>query len=88
MPGQTFSYNTVVGKRTAAAGFKSAAIYVNGKVENGIGGGICQVSSTLYNAALRANLQIIKRSNHRFATGYVPLSTDATVSWGRTRVYL
>lgn len=82
MPGETFSYNKVVGKRTAAAGYKSAAVYVNGRVENGIGGGICQVSSTLYNTALRANLEIIRRSNHRFATGYVPLSTDATVSWG------
>ena len=82
MPGEQFSYNTVVGQRTAAAGYKSAAVYINGKVENGIGGGICQVSSTLYNTALRANLEIVKRSNHRFATGYVPLSTDATVSWG------
>lgn len=82
MPGEEFSYNTVVGPRTAAAGYKTAAVYVGGKVENGIGGGICQVSSTLYNTALRANLEIIKRSNHRFATGYVPLSTDATVSWG------
>lgn len=82
MPGEEFSYNKVVGKRTAAAGYKTAAVYVGGKVENGIGGGICQVSSTLYNTALRANLEIVKRSNHRFATGYVPLSTDATVSWG------
>ena len=82
MPGETFSYNQVVGQRTAAAGYKTAAVYVGGKVENGIGGGICQVSSTLYNTALRANLEIVKRYNHRFATGYVPLSTDATVSWG------
>lgn len=82
MPGEEFSYNTVVGQRTAAAGYKTAPVYVAGKVENGIGGGICQVSSTLYNTALRANLEIVKRSNHRFATGYVPLSTDATVSWG------
>lgn len=82
MPGEEFSFNTVVGKRTAEAGYKTAAVYVAGKVENGIGGGICQVSSTLYNTALRANLEIVKRSNHRFATGYVPLSTDATVSWG------
>lgn len=82
MPGEVFSYNKVVGQRTAAAGYKSAPVYVGGRVENGIGGGICQVSSTLYNTALRANLEIIKRSNHRFATGYVPLSTDATVSWG------
>lgn len=82
MPGEEFSYNKVVGQRTAAAGYKTAAVYVNGRVENGIGGGICQVSSTLYNTALRANLEIVQRSNHRFATGYVPLSTDATVSWG------
>lgn len=82
MPKEQFSYNKVVGKRTAQAGFKSAPAYSGGKVVNDIGGGICQVSSTLYNTALRANLEIIKRSNHRFATGYVPLSTDATVSWG------
>lgn len=82
MPGEQFSYNKVVGKRTAQAGFKSAPAYSGGKVVNDIGGGICQVSSTLYNTALRANLEITKRSNHRFATGYVPLSTDATVSWG------
>ncbi len=82
MPGEEFSYNKVVGQRTAIAGFKAAAAYVSGKVVNEIGGGICQVSSTLYNTALRANLEIVKRSNHRFATGYVPLSTDATVSWG------
>lgn len=82
LPGQEFSYNQVVGKRTIAAGYKEAAVYVNGKVENGIGGGICQVSSTLYNTVLRSNLEIVKRYNHRFATGYVKLSTDATVSWG------
>lgn len=82
MPGEEFSYNNVVGQRTAQKGYKSAPVYVGGKVVNDIGGGICQVSSTLYNTVLRANLQIIKRSNHRFATGYVPLSTDATVSWG------
>lgn len=82
MPGEKFSYNKVVGQRTVAAGYKTAAVYVGGRVENGIGGGICQVSSTLYNAVLRANLEIVSRSNHRFATGYVPLSTDATVSWG------
>ncbi len=82
LPGEEFYYNKVVGQRTAATGFKSAGVYVNGRVENGIGGGICQVSSTLYNTVLRANLEIVKRSNHYFATGYVPLSTDATVSWG------
>lgn len=82
LPGEEFSYNKVVGKRTAQAGFKPAAAYSGGKVVQELGGGICQVSSTLYNTVLRANLAIVKRSNHRFATGYCPLSTDATVSWG------
>lgn len=82
MPGETFSYNKTVGKRTAAAGFKSAAVYSGGEVTTGIGGGICQVSSTLYNAVLYANLEIVERHNHGFNTGYVPAGRDATVSWG------
>lgn len=82
MPGETFSYNQVVGKRTAAAGFKSAAVYMNGEVTTGIGGGICQVSSTLYNSVLLANLEIVERYNHGFNPGYVPAGRDATVSWG------
>lgn len=82
MPGETFSYNQTVGKRTAAAGFKSAAVYAGGKVTTGIGGGICQVSSTLYNAVLLANLEIVERQNHGFNPGYVKAGTDATVSWG------
>jgi len=82
MPGETFSYNQVVGQRTAAAGFKSAAVYSGGEVTTGIGGGICQVSSTLYNSVLLANLEIVERYNHGFNTGYVPAGRDATVSWG------
>lgn len=82
MPGETFSYNQVVGKRTVAAGFKSAAVYVGGEVTTGIGGGICQVSSTLYNSVLLANLEIVERYNHGFNPGYVPAGRDATVSWG------
>lgn len=82
MPGETFSYNQTVGKRTAAAGFKSAAVYSGGEVTNGIGGGICQVSSTLYNSVLLANLEIVERYNHGFNPGYVPAGRDATVSWG------
>lgn len=82
MPGETFSYNQVVGQRTSAAGFKSAAVYVGGQVTNGIGGGICQVSSTLYNTVLLGNLEIVERHNHGFNTGYVPVGRDATVSWG------
>lgn len=82
MPGETFSYNQTVGKRTAAAGFKEAAVYAGGKVTTDIGGGICQVSSTLYNAVLLANLEIVERENHAFNPGYVKAGTDATVSWG------
>ncbi len=82
MPGEVFSYNQTVGQRTAAAGFKSAGAYSNGQVINTIGGGICQVSSTLYNAVLLSNLEIVERTNHYFDTGYVPAGRDATVSWG------
>lgn len=82
MPGEVFSYNGTVGKRTIAAGFKEAGAYVNGKTVNEVGGGICQVSSTLYNSVLRANLEIVARTNHMFTVGYVPIGTDATVSWG------
>lgn len=82
MPGDTFSYNTTVGQRTAAAGFKSAAVYAGGQVTTGIGGGICQVSSTLYNSVLLSNLEIVERYNHGFNPGYVPAGRDATVSWG------
>lgn len=82
MPGNTFSYNKTVGKRTAAAGFKEAAVYSGGEVTTGIGGGICQVSSTLYNSVLLSNLSIVERYNHGFNPGYVPAGRDATVSWG------
>ncbi len=82
MPGEVFSYNQTVGKRTAEAGFKSAGAYSNGQVINTIGGGICQVSSTLYNAVLLSNLEIVERTNHYFDPGYVPAGRDATVSWG------
>ena len=82
MPDEVFSYNNVVGKRTAARGYKEATVYVNGEVANGIGGGICQVSSTLYNSVLLTNLQVTDRSNHAFEPSYVPAGQDATVSWG------
>ena len=81
-PGEVFSYNDVVGKRTAEAGFKLAGAYAGGKVVQEIGGGICQTSSTLYCAALFANLEITQRDCHMFAVGYVPWGMDATVSWG------
>lgn len=82
MPGEEFSYNKTLGKRTAAAGYKPAAAYVGGKVVNEYGGGICQTSSTLYNTVLLANLEVTSRTNHCYVSSYVPVSRDATVSWG------
>lgn len=82
MPNEVFSYNKIVGERTIKAGYKEASVYVGGKVVPGIGGGICQVSSTLYNAALLSNLEITERRNHYFITSYVSQSRDATVSYG------
>lgn len=82
MPGETFSYNKVVGARTIEAGYKEAGAYAGGGVVQSVGGGICQISSTVYNTALLANLEIVDRSNHQFETSYVAASRDATVSWG------
>lgn len=82
MPGHTFSYNSVVGPRTAARGFKPATVYTGEGTEEGLGGGICQVSSTLYCAQLRANLKTVSRTNHSYTVAYVPLGQDATVSYG------
>ena len=82
MPGETFSYNQTLGKRTAAAGYKEAAGYAGGKVVQMVGGGICQVSSTLYDAVVYANLEIVERHNHMFITSYAGAGKDATVSYG------
>lgn len=81
-PGEEFSYNTIVGARTIAAGYKEAKIYSNGEVVDGLGGGICQISSTLYNAVIYANLEVTERYNHQFITSYVPAGRDATVVYG------
>lgn len=82
MPGEIFSYNKVVGERTIAAGYKEAPMYSGGKVVDGLGGGICQISSTLYNSVIFANLDIVSRSNHRFVPSYVKAGRDATVVYG------
>lgn len=81
-PGEQFSYNDALGERTAERGYKAAGAYSGGQVVQEIGGGICQVSSTLYYAALLANLQIDTRTCHYFPVGYLPAGLDATVSWG------
>ena len=84
MPGEEFSFNKIVGKRTVEAGYKDAAIYADGGVVDGLAGGICQISSTLYNSVLLANLQVTERRNHSFTTSYAPAGRDATVVWGTT----
>ena len=81
-PGQSFSYNETVGQRTWDAGFREAGAYANGEVVQEVGGGICQVSSTLYWCAMKANLKILERTNHMFPVSYIEPGMDATVSWG------
>lgn len=80
-PGEMFSYNETVGKRTAERGFKYAGAYSGGQVVQEIGGGICQVSSTIYYCSLLANLEINDRTCHYFPVAYLPAGLDATVSW-------
>lgn len=82
MPGETFSYNKTVGERSIEAGYKNAAVFENGQVVDGLGGGICQISSTLYNTVLYADLEIVERNNHTFLTSYLPGGRDATVVYG------
>ena len=82
MPGEIFSFNEVLGERTKERGYMEAPIIIDNKVESGIGGGICQVSSTLYNAILKAGIQDIDRTHHSLPSSYVDLGLDATVDWG------
>ncbi len=81
-PGETFSFNKVVGERTSEKGYKGAAVYVGEETADQVGGGICQVASTIYYAALQADLQIVERSEHRYLVDYVPPGMDATIYWG------
>ena len=82
MPGEVFSYDNTIGARTSANGYQSAGVYVGNKVESGIGGGICQPSSTLYGAVLYANLEIVTRTSHSLPVSYVPAGQDATIAQG------
>jgi len=80
-PGEVFSYNESVGPRLKKYGFRTAPIFVHGEVEPGTGGGVCQVSTTVYNAALLANMKILKRSHHSRPVVYAPVGRDATVAY-------
>ena len=81
-PGGSFSFNDTVGRRTEANGYGDAPVLVNGHKEEGCGGGVCQVSSTLYMAALDAGLQIDERHSHSESVAYAPKGMDATVVFG------
>jgi vancomycin resistance protein YoaR len=82
-PGEVFSFNGWVGERKASEGFREAIVYKQGKMVKDTAGGLCQVSSTLYNVALLAGLPIVERSRHSLTVHYVPLGRDATVYWGQ-----
>ncbi len=81
-PGDEFSFNSTVGQRTEEKGYQEASAYNNGEVVQEIGGGVCQVSSTMYNAVVKAGLKTTSRQSHTFEPSYVTPGTDATVSWG------
>lgn len=82
LPNETFSFNRVVGVRTRGRGYMPAKVIVRGEFSEGIGGGICQISSTLFNAVDRAGLTIVERYSHSRSVPYVPSGRDATVNWG------
>lgn len=81
-PGEVFSFNKAVGPRLKKLGYREAPVFVNGELEPGTGGGVCQLSTTVYNAALLANMKIIRRSHHSGKVAYAPLGRDATVAYG------
>ena len=81
-PGEEFSFNGTVGERTKEKGYMPAAAYSGTRTVDSIGGGVCQVSSTLYNAALQADMEIVFRINHGYRSGYIGIGLDATVNWG------
>ncbi|NLB53706.1 MAG: hypothetical protein GX808_12345 [Syntrophomonadaceae bacterium] len=81
-PGEVFTFNGQVGQRTAEKGYLSASIFIGRKVVPGIGGGICQLSSTLYNAALETGLEIVERHPHTLPVSYIAAGRDATILWG------
>lgn len=81
-PGDVFSFNRTVGERSADKGYQNAAIYLDGQTSDALGGGVCQVASTIYCCALQANLEIVERTEHMYYVTYVPSGQDATVYWG------
>jgi vancomycin resistance protein YoaR len=82
MPGESFSFNETVGERTKARGYKEAGVIIGDNIESGLGGGICQVSSTLYSAILKTSIKVDERRNHSLPLAYIGKGLDATVDWG------
>lgn len=82
LPGEEFSFNRIVGERTAAKGYGEAGVYVGGRTENQLGGGVCQVASAIYYSCLKADLKIVERYEHQYTPTYVPWGMDATIYWG------
>lgn len=82
-PGEEFSFNRIVGERGIEAGYREAPIFVDGEVRPSTGGGICQIATTTYNAALLANLTMVERHHHSRPVDYAPTGRDATVYWGQ-----
>jgi vancomycin resistance protein YoaR len=83
-PGETFSFNGTTGERTAEKGFQEAPVIINGELQNGLGGGVCQVSTTVFNAAYEAGLRIDARTNHALYISHYPTGRDATVNYPDT----
>lgn len=82
LPDEIFSFNEIVGERTEEKGYLPASIYVSGDVQDEIGGGICQVASTIYLVAMKSDMEIVERYSHQFAVNYIPLGMDASIYWG------
>ena len=80
-PGAAFSFNATTGERTADKGFLEAPVIINGELETGLGGGVCQVSTTIFNAAYEAGLTITERTNHALYISHYPQGRDATVNY-------
>ena len=81
-PGAEFSFNKIVGERTAEKGYGEAGVYVGGRTENQLGGGVCQVASAIYYSVLKADLEVVERYEHQYTPTYVPWGMDATIYWG------
>jgi vancomycin resistance protein YoaR len=82
-PGDIFSFNQEVGQRSRERGYREAGAFVNGRLVDQVGGGICQTASTIYDAVLRTNLEVIERRPHGMTVSYLPLGHDATIVWGQ-----